>query len=243
MRFITTFIFRIVLILLFPLSAQAAYFFGYPIYPYIGADYQLRETPFRERHGGGVFESQFQQGQIFLGVRFWEYLGIELTYSKTNIKNRFSQIGENGHALGVFVPPAGPTETHLSQAEYRVYSANLMGFYLIPFDPLCRTELIGSFGIAQVKPKLKDELTHLDNVALTTPLVYTFNKRRSVLRLMAGIQYKLTPNIGVRGTFTFEDTSQFEHLKANEFYDSHRVVSLKNSLIYGLGFFFNTSER
>lgn len=229
------------LIMLLPLSAQAEYFFGYPIYPYVGVDYQFRETPMHDDLGDNIFDSQFQQGQLYIGVRFLEHLGIEFSYSKTNIKNRHVQLGLNDVALGYLLAPGVPQETHLSQAEYKTYTANVVGFYLLPFDPTCRTELVGSVGISRIQPKLIDELTHMNNLPLAIPSKFTFEKRRTVLRLMGGVQYKITPNMGIRGSFTFEDTSQFHDQKPVEAPNSNRKISLKGSFLFGLGIFFNTA--
>lgn len=226
---------------LFPLNTHAAYFLGYPIYPYLGLDYQLRDTPFEPGRGANVFESDFQQGQIYLGTRFLDYFGFEITYSKTNIKNKFTQIGQNNLALGAFIQPTGATETFLSQAEYRQYAANVLAFYPI-FAHLCRLEWVVSLGLAQMKPKHKAELTHLNNSALTIPQTFTFNKTRTIPRVMSGIQYRLTHNLGVRASVTYEDTSRFRVYTANENYGTTRYIALKNSLVYGLGLFLNTSQ-
>lgn len=225
-----------------PIQLHAAYFFGYPIYPYIGADYQYRDTPLHSGQGDNIFDSQFQQGQIYVGVRFLQYFGLEFGYGKTNIKNQYTQFDANNVALGVLIPPGGPLETHLSQAEYKTYTANVMGFYLLPFDKRCRTELIGSFGIARIQPKLISELTHLDLMPLAVPMTFTFDQRKTVLRLMGGIQYKITPNMGMRASITFEDTSQFRDIKASEWQNTNRFIALKNTWLYGLGIYFNTSE-
>lgn len=235
------FLAKALLILLLPTATHAAYFFGYPIYPYLGADFQFRETPLHDGQGDNIFASQFQQGQLYTGIRFLEYFGVEATLSKTNIKNDARTFGGNNVVLGVFIPPAGPTEAHQSQAELKSFSINAIGFYPIPFDKRCRTELIGSIGVARSHPKFIDDLTSLNGVPLTVPQSFSFDKRKTILRLMAGLQYKLTRNIGLRGSFTFEDTSQFRDIRSNE-PGNVRNIAFKNSYIFGLGIYTNTSK-
>ncbi|MCS5707823.1 hypothetical protein CC99x_002780 [Candidatus Berkiella cookevillensis] len=229
------------LILLLPSVTHAAYFFGYPIYPYLGLDLQYRETPLHKGQGDNIFASQFHQGQLYTGVRFLEYFGLELTLSKSNIKNEARVFGGNNVVLGVFIPPAGPTEAHQSHAEFKSFSANVIGFYPIPFDKRCRTELIASMGVARSHPKFIDDLTSLNGVPLAVPQSFTFDKRKTILRLMAGLQYKLTHNIGLRGSISFEDTSRFNTFKSNQ-PGNIRIISLKDSFIFGLGIYTNTSK-
>lgn len=225
--------------LLLPLTVRAAYFFGYPIYPYIGADYQFRETPFHSGQGDNIFDSQFQQGNLYLGVRFLDYFGLEVSYAKSTIKNEFAHLGTNNVALGFLIAP-GMSETHLSQSEYKTYTANVMGFYLVPFDKRCRTELVGSVGISRILPSLKDELTHVNTVPLAVPGVFTFDKKRTVLRLMGGVQYKISHSVGIRASLTFEDTSQYSDFQSNE--ASNRFVGMKGTFLWGLGLYFTTSK-
>ncbi len=222
------------------LSGYAADFFGYPVYPYMGVDYQYRDLPFREKFGDNAFEQQYNQANLYMGMRFWEeYLSLELNYSKSQNKSNTHKYTGNNIVTGVFIPP-GNSESHSFQSKISSFGVSLLGFYPMPFDYLCRADVFGGIGFSYMSPKQIDSITAINNNAMTQ--TFTFDESKAVLRFVAGIQYLLNHNIGIRTSITWEDTSQFREMRSREVSHGPRRVALKSSWTYGVGVFLRTSR-
>jgi len=222
-------------------GSHAADFFGYSVFPYMGVDYQYRELPFRERFGdNNAFDQQYNQANLYMGIRFWqEYLSLEINYSKNQNKTNAHQFSGNNIVTGVFIPP-GNSESHSFQSKISSFGVSLLGFYPMPFDRLCRADLFGGIGFSYMSPKQVDSITAINNNPVTQ--TYTFDESKAVLRFVAGIQYLLNHNIGIRTSITWEDTSQFREMHSREVSHGPRQVALKSSWTYGIGVFLRTSR-
>lgn len=228
------------LILSAPFNSQAADFFGYSVFPYMGVDYQYRDLPFREKLGDNAFEQQYNQANLYMGMRFWEeYLSLELNYSRTQNRSNTHQYSGNNIVTGVFIPP-GNSESHSFQSKMSSFGVSLLGFYPMPFDKLCRAEFFGGMGFSYMSPKQVDTITAINNNPVTQN--FTFDESKAVLRFVAGVQYLLNHNIGLRTSITWEDSSQFREMRSREVSHGPRKVALKSSWTYGVGVFLRTSR-
>ena len=222
-------------------NSHAADFFGYPVFPYMGADYQYREQPFRENFGDNAFETQYNQFNLYMGMRFWEeYLGIEINYSQTPNKSTTRQYSDQNIVNAVYIPP-GNSESHSFQSRLSSFGVSLLGFYPMPFDRLCRADLFAGIGYSYANSKQIDRLTAVNNVAIPAQ-TYTFDDSKSILRFIVGMQYLLNHNIGIRSSITWEDTSQFREMRAEEMSYGPKRVALKSHWTYGVGVFLRTSR-
>jgi hypothetical protein len=222
-------------------NSQAADFFGYPVFPYMGADYQYREQPFRENFGDNAFEEQYNQFNLYLGMRFWEeYLGLEINYSQTPDKSNTHQYGGNNIVNAIYIPP-GNIESHSFQSKLSSFGVSLLGFYPMPFDYFCRADLFSGVGFSYANTKQIDRLTAQNNNVIAAQ-TYTFDESKYILRFIVGMQYLLNHNIGIRSSISWEDTSQLSDMRARETSNGPRRVALKSHWTYGVGVFLRTSR-
>lgn len=221
-------------------TSQAAYFFGYPIYPYLGVDYQYRSLPLRENFGDNAFKQEYNQLNLYVGARFWRYLGLELNYSQTQNRTNSGRFDGNNVVNGVFIPP-GISESHQFQSKFSSFGGMIMGFLPVPFDRLCRGDILLGIGVSHGTPKFTDTITAINNTSLLGAPNYTFQESRGYLRLLAGFQYLFNHNVGLRTAIIWEDTAQLRNMSSTEVPHNPRRVGLKASWVYSFGIFFRTS--
>ncbi len=224
---------------------------------YAGIDAQMRHMPFQKNFGGNILKRRYPEGNVFAGMKFNDYVGIEAGYefSKKQHSTKTHQVGEV--VFGLPIPPPEPelsSITYVSRASSKVngFNLNLIGFLPI----LCEeyhTQLIGSVGIATLKTRIRNALTttsvelietilNPSGVPFTTvkPDNSLYKKRKTLFRMTAGIQYMTNCFIGIRGLVTWENTAQLK-TRGKEIETGQISVGdfakPKKSLVYGLGVF------
>ncbi len=188
--------------------------------PYVGADVQIRHVKFGHHFGNKRFKKNYPQANLFAGIKFCDFLGIELGYETTTNKSRTVTLG------------TPPIKTN-SSARFRGPHADLVGF--LPIFNECNLHLLGYVGIAHLKASLKQ----YDVLANGISPARTFNKHKSVLRLGAGVQHMINDCWGVRALVGWEKTKF--NLVQNQPAATPQRVKLKNSYSYGLGAFYSFS--
>lgn len=225
---------KVMPVLLFAASTQAVAFGMDDVEPYVGIDFQNRHMDFHKNDGSQFFKKNSLQGDLFLGVKLHENFGVELGYEQSQRKKRNTSFSVGDANLGgaTFGQPA----TYASQTKIQGFHLDAVGF--MPIDSVAKdVTLFAKVGIAKLKAKIKRELTSVGGNPTSITSLFNQKDNKFVLRLAAGAQYLITPNVGVRGSVGFEKTS---NLKPYTVLDNGetRTVKLKNSFIYGLGVFY-----
>lgn len=223
-------------------SSADSNFFDNSLTPYIGADAQFRQMKFDPNRGANVFKKNFPQGNIFAGLKFSDYVGIEVGFEGTNKRSRNSRILPSQYSVGG--EPVQPNDAaHPSRFQDNISTArihgphvNMVGTFALLDDP--RLALIGSIGVSRLKMSLR-YTAHIDDEGFLG-ISRNFVQRKSILRLGAGIQHMITDCIGVRGVLSWENTGKFNHILPRETGVHPSVfAAVKNSFSYGFGVFVN----
>jgi hypothetical protein len=215
---------------------------------YVGIDAQIRHMDFEKNFGGNILQHRYPQANIFAGVKFNDYFGIEggYTFSKKQHSTRLHQ--PTDLVFGEVLPAINPSlisQVNQSRASSKIsgWNANLMG-YLPIFCKEDNTQLIGSIGFASLKSRVH-QLRITRNVFPEpfAPLSNTFTdttylkKHKAVLRLGAGMQHMVCDNVGLRFLAAWENTSKLKAYGQNPARVSVAISKPQNSFHYGLGAF------
>ena len=198
--------------------------------PYVGADVKWNNMQFKTATGKDLIQKNYPQGNLFGGVKFNEWVALELGYQSTTQKSKTATVGVGERFFGDINSPPGSLSTK-TKTKISGFNLNVVGFYPI-FEEYCLS-LFGSVGLAQLKLK-----SHLDFTVPPSPLVTSrdFSKRKLVPRATVGIQHMLNDNIGVRAMLAWERTSAFKKVYAK---NSTLYMSPKDSKSIGLGVFYS----
>ncbi len=203
--------------------------------PYVGADAEWRHIGLQRGAGKNLFSHDYPQGNIYAGVKFNEYVGVEVGYEATERKTRTVTLGpgELTNAVNGIVVPEGYTVSYNSTGQYKGPHADLMGFY-----PICdsyRLSLIGLVGIANLKANFTRVLFNASGIS--TNVISTYMKKKAILRLGAGIQHMISEQWGVRAMVKWENTDKLTNIGSQIGANTSTVVGNNNSFIYSIGAF------
>lgn len=197
-----------------------------------------RSLSFEDGYGGKVFESSFPQVAFLVGVRFWDYFGVELGYQRTRREGSTARIAGGEKVIGRFIPSNVVSEHHVSEAGLQGQMLNFLLF--LPTHPMTRFDIIFGIGIQRSKLLHKDVIVGINDITLDGPINRTFLKKQTHARVMGGIQKLLEINnpgvvkrAGVRILAVWENTSTFKDAPALEVHDA--FVTAKNSFVASLG--------
>lgn len=216
------------------MSSAHASFDTYQLF--VGVDFQERTLRFEEDSGGNLFQEHAFQYDLYGGLRFCEYLGLDLGYFASKNKNRTAEFGPGDTVSGQVLPSTAPTETHFTETKIKGPHIDVLGYY--PLLPDYGIELLGGIGVAYSKLMLKDAVVAINDITLTSPIARIYDIKRAHARALIGLQTLVYSCVGIRGTVTWENTSVFNDIKPADFPNDVRGnVNVKNSWAYGLGVF------
>jgi hypothetical protein len=221
-------------------SVLASDFSAHNLTPYVGIDVQFRQMSFDKNHGNNVFRKNYPQGNVYAGLKFNDYIGVEAGFEGTNKRSRNARLFVGQYSIGgdpvPTIPGVTTFEDSITTAKIHGPHINVVGTFPILDDS--DLALIGSVGISRLKVSLKYKATQDEAGPLS--IIRTFAKRKSILRLGGGIQHMITDCVGVRGMVTWQNTAKFKHISAKEVATHPSgFAKLKNSFSYGLGVFIN----
>lgn len=215
-----------------PVLARMCYPVTVNLGPYLGFDLELRDMGFKQGYGDKVFEKQYPQANLFVGLMFNEFFGIELGYEKTLKRSRNSSFTGGDVVLGN-IATSGTSGKFQSHGELYGPNINFMGVYK-PCEayPL---EIFGSIGGSYLTAKFDRNLFEFNDGPAS--LLRTFEQDKALWRIAIGLQYVIADCIGVRTSLKWENTSQMR-LYTRELLANPPQIKLKDSLIFGLGFYY-----
>ncbi|MBS0288970.1 MAG: hypothetical protein JSS07_02885 [Proteobacteria bacterium] len=208
----------------------------------VGAYKQDFETSFGKDH----FTDHYPYTNIYLGLKFNPYVGIEGGYEhiyRQDEKTFYPVLnGVTVPVLGFFSPLNTDPVFYLSDMFSKSWHLNLVGYW-----PICpnKTDLMASIGIAWLK-------MYIDTVAISDPTVATevvrfASDNKALARATIGIKQMITQHFGARLQFLWENTSKIEAatfvplplgvLEPTTGQDNY-TVKPKNSYGADIGFFF-----
>jgi len=204
--------------------------------PYIGADIQSRHMEFKKGYGDNITKKNYPQGNIYLGLKLNEYVGLEAGYERTkNVKTSKILLGSDMF-LSTILQPGDPTfATRINtRTKMSAFHASVVGF--LPISEEYRLQLIGALGIARMNLNMAMEIPIAD-------LRRVFSRKKWVPKVGVGLQHMLTCQVGVRAMASWEGTGRgsksAQDIRPLNQSQSELVARVKNSLNLGLGIFYN----
>jgi hypothetical protein len=213
---------------------------NYYVQPYMGIDAQWRVTQPVRGFGQNLFKRHYLQGNLYIGAKICDYLGVELGYEMTPTRTKTSTVGADELSLGV---PSDPPEIHINKSRIQGGHLGLMGYY-----PVCNflgntlfrnpVELLGYVGVVRLTSYFQDVTVMRGGDPVDVRFnTRTYNDTRNLLRLGLGAQYTYCTS-GIRFMIGYEDTSQFRNVPSKEFATTSSMrLKLKDSLFVSLGIF------
>lgn len=210
---------------------------------YLGVDAQVRHIGFENNYGGNLFKKDYPQGGAFGGFKFNQFLGIEVGYEATTTRTAKNFIpgdsivaGESSTILALDAPPLVAS----SRFQIKGWYGDLMGFLPLPVFEMCGLNLIGSVGLARVEASTKIFYLGNPNASFAPASVEGFrvfpDKRKTVLRLGAGVSQMLSDCFGIRFLLGWENTRKFGKISSINPVTT-AIVKPNNSWNYRLGAF------
>ena len=199
---------------------------------YVGGDAEFRYMNFQKGFGDNLFNHNYPQANLYAGLRLNEYLAVEGGYEASERKTRTTTLRPGDISFGFIIPPNYNPQFN-TVAQLKALNANVVG--TVPISDRYRLQLIGSVGFARLKAKMVSAYFALDNY-VQPPRIDTFIKRKSVLRLGAGIQHRINSNWGVRAMLKWENSNK---LRLSNKETLNRLARPQNSLMYSFGLFYH----
>ena len=202
---------------------------------YFGIDLERRNLRFEDNFGDNLFKNELNQYNTWIALQVFRYFGIGVGYDNANRRNRTNILNEGESYLGIFLAPGDGIETHLTETKIKGTHVELLGFY--PICPRFMIDVIGSLGVARNKLSLTDFFIAQDNILLSSPIVRTYDDKKSVARASLGLQMIIYKYFGARAQVIWENNSRFNGLKPIESPAALTNVNLRDSYIYSIGLF------
>jgi len=202
--------------------------------PYVGADIQSRHMNWGKNLGDNLFAHHAMQGNIYFGVKFSEYFGVEGGYESSAKKTRTVTASPGDVLTGTPLPGASLNQFSMTS---RISGPHISAVGSVSLSDLHRLKLSGLVGIASLKSSLSRQKIGSTTFGVFAPFPGTpvpFVKRKNVLRLGAALEHMLTDTWGVRGSVIWENTNKLKSYAQNGF---SGVAQAKNSFACGLGAF------
>jgi len=207
--------------------------------PYVGLDLEVKELRFKENGGKDLFAKRYPQGNIYAGIKFNENVGLELGYEQSAHKKKNKDVAPGENMIGA-INTTTNTFNRKFTSKINGFHVDVIGF----FKPMAdyETQLFASIGLGLKQVKLKTEILGINGIAYADALKQSydrnFKKRKAIMRAAVGVQHMVTDCVGLRATFGWENTARFKNLVSKEAPSSTTQPSLKNTINYGLGFFY-----
>lgn len=200
---------------------------------HIGADAQVRRMDFKGGFGDNMLQHHSPQGNIYGGVNFNKYLGLEFGYEATSTRTRMVTLTTGDVATGTPIRETASPAIFRSKAKIKGPHLDLVGLWFpAENSPL---QIIGAVGVSIIKGTFERQTLQLGNMSMD--MTRSLSDRKSVLRLTGGVQYMVDKNWGIRLTVGWINTGRMVIL-ANDggaAGANSPEIKPKNSTVYGLG--------
>ncbi len=206
---------------------------GFCFKPYVGADAQFRFMSFQRDFGSKNFRNRYPQANVYVGLKFCDYLGLEGGYFSSADLTRQSFFQTNELSLGA---NTFADTTSIGSSRIAGWHINAVGF--VPVSECYHLSALVYIGISQCKINLRDITTSIGG--LPDNLTVNFSQTKNILRLGAGLEHMITDCIGVRSLISFENTSAFKNIRngvSPEGAAPAGLVKVNNSVVLSFGIF------
>lgn len=228
---------------LFSCLASPAFAQGLPVpmdlclEPYIGVTGQGRHITFVSGFGDKLFKKDYPELDVYLGVKFNDYFGIEGGYKVSTTETQVASLGGDDTAVGI--PVLDPPAVHRGTSSFKGWHGDLVG-YLPIMQPNC-VYLLGSIGFSRIQVFARDKLVQNNfrgsTAFLENQFVRTFTKTQTILTLGTGLQVRLDEKSSIRVKIGWENTGTIKSVLPQE--SINGLLKLGDSFTYGIGIVIN----
>ncbi len=202
--------------------------------PYVGFDAQVRRMDFKGGFGDNILQHHSPQGNIYAGVKFNEYVGVEAGYETTSTRTRTSRLTTGDVAAGATVSLLASPAVFKSKIKIKGPHLDVVGFY--SFGEKIPVQLLGSVGVSFFKGTVERKTLQM-GIPPLPGATRTLSAHRAVLRLMGGLQYMWNCNLGARATIGLVKTGKLVIFSNDGVAGIAPEIKPKDSTVYGLGMF------
>lgn len=205
--------------------------------PYVGVDAQVRRMDFKGGYGDNLLQHHSPQGNLYAGVKFNDWVGVEAGYESTTTRTRDVTLLTGDLAAGAPVSANASPTVFKSKIKIKGPHVDLVGFY--SFGENIPVQLLGSVGMSFFKGTVERKTLQMGNPP-TPGSNRTLSEHKAVLRLMGGLQYMWNYNLGARATVGLVKTGKLV-IFANDGIPGVFLPEIKpkDSAVYGLGIFWS----
>ena len=205
-----------------------------PYKTYIGLDAQVRRMDFKGGFGDNLLQHHSPQGNVYVGIKFNDAVGIEGGYEATRTRTRDVTLHTGDIAAGAVVLPNRSPAVFKSKMKIKGPHLDLIGFYSFRED--LPVKLIGSVGLSFFKATSERIGVSMGNPA-EPGRIRTLSKRKPILRLMGGLEYKWNAHFGTRASIGLVKTGKLVIFSNDGLAGATPEIKPKDSTVYGLGVF------
>lgn len=204
---------------------------------YLGVDQQIRHLVFENNYGGNLLSKNYRQNNLFVGVKFNEYFGLETGYQWTDRRNNWGRVGRGELIYG------NPTALNITDSVNNLKSCGSYVDFVSSYAVKTPSEqqIVFALGVGIGNQKIGVQHYITGDSAATTPNLSTtsrnFKFRKTVLRVSPSVQYFLSERWGIRAKFIYENLSGSKNFSAASDSPLTFTAKIKNSFSYGLGIF------
>lgn len=202
--------------------------------PYVGLDAQVRRMDFKGGFGDNLLQHHSPQGNLYAGVKFNEYVGVEAGYETTSTRTRTSTLTTGDVAAGVPISPLVSPTIFKSKMKIKGPHLDLVGFYSFGRD--IPVQLLGSVGVSFFKGTVERQTLQMGDPPVPGR-IRTLSEHKAVLRLMGGLQYMWNCHLGARATLGLVKTGKLVIFSNDGAAGTAPEIKPKDSTVYGLGMF------
>lgn len=222
-----------------PIISQAASSLN--LTPYGGVDVGMQNFGFKSGYGDNLFAKQLPVGNLFIGIKFNDYFGIEGGYETTIDKKKETTIGAGDTILGNLIYAIDVK--NISQFNrFRVYGLHLgltgrypifskedhTGLSIVGYLGIKYTTVKSSRNIFKITPALGPTEAYNSRINLDT------DNKKNLARLAFGLEYFFYNHVGLRTLIGWENTARLKPVNNGGGY----MANLKNSYKYSIGIIF-----
>ncbi len=198
------------------------------ICPYLGVDYKQLWIKGKGFWSNKIAKS-FPGGTVYLGTKFTECFGAEVGYSWTMRKHH------TGLISGGVLFPLPNNATVRTHTHFNSFHFDLNGY--VPLDNCW--ELIGSLGIASMKPKVSAVVVNQGSLTNNqVNMIQSVNgKSKAVWRVGVGAQFLFTECVGARAILRWEATESLRVHGLGVGSEHHNRKAFKDAVSLAAGLF------
>jgi hypothetical protein len=202
----------------------------YPIY-YSGVDIQRRFMKFKDGYGSSTLMPGLPQSNIYGGIRFNRYFGLEVGYAETVTGRRQVTLHAGNMSAGMPIPEMLDQIVFVSTIKIQGPHIGMVGFYPVYKE---RLELFASIGIDFLKGTSTRRTVRVADIPINR--TRTMVGRKQVPRLCVGVQYRLVDRLWIRGAVGVVATHKL-NMRANDNVPGIYLPQIKprSSKIVGIG--------